>query len=224
MLHVKNIRKEFTTGNTTVTAVNDVSLDIEKGTFASIVGQSGSGKSTLMSLLGALDKPTSGKIEVEGRDITKLSDHELISYRAHEIGFIFQSYNLIPNLTAIENVTMVMEVGDVKPQLRRGRAQKLLDEVGLTGAKQKRKPSRLSGGEQQRVAIARALANNPKLLLADEPTGNLDSKTGAVIIELLKDLTKTQQTTVIVVTHDQALAQQTDKIFQLQDGNITEIK
>jgi len=220
MLKVSHIAKQFKSGDTIVKAVNDISFEIPDGQFASIVGRSGSGKSTLLSLLGALDKPTSGSIEVDGRDMTKLGDHALIAYRCRQIGFVFQNYNLVPNLTAAENVMLPMEFAGTPTGLRKQRASELLNQVGLTLDKQTRKPGRLSGGEQQRVAIARALANRPKLILADEPTGNLDSQTGKMIFDLLHDLARSENTTIVAVTHDLTIAGQTDVTFRLQDGKL----
>lgn len=220
MLEVTDLEKVFNSGNTKVAAVNRISLKIAQGAFVSVVGRSGSGKTTLMSLLGALETPTSGSIKVDDQDITKLHDHALIRYRGEKIGFVFQSYNLIPNLTARENVMLSMEAIGTKKRVRKERAAILLDQVGLTGDKQKRKPGHLSGGEQQRVAIARALANKPKLILADEPTGNLDTQTSAMIVKLLRELSRSENTTIIVVTHDQSLARQTDHIYRLQDGEL----
>jgi putative ABC transport system ATP-binding protein len=220
MLKVKNLSKKFQSGETVVSAVNNISLSIPDGVFASIIGKSGSGKSTLLSLLGALDKPTAGSIDVDGQDISRFSDRKLIRYRRDKIGFVFQGYNLVPNLTALENVMLPMEFAGVKASERRDRAKKLLREVGFTEDKFYRKPGKLSGGEQQRVAIARALANKPNLILADEPTGNLDSATGKIIIELLKDLAKTENTTIIAVTHDQGIADQTEVTFRLKDGKL----
>jgi putative ABC transport system ATP-binding protein len=220
MLKVSHLTKQFSSGDTKVVAVQDVSFSVPEGQFASIVGRSGSGKSTLLSLLGALDKPTEGSIEVDGRDMTKLGDHALIRYRCRQIGFVFQGYNLVPNLTAIENVMLPMEFAGTTSGLRKQRAQELLGQVGLSADKQRRKPGRLSGGEQQRVAIARALANRPKLILADEPTGNLDSQTGKMIFDLLHDLAKSENTTIIVVTHDLTIAGKTDVTFRLQDGKL----
>lgn len=221
MLILTNVKKEFKSGDSKVRAVDDVSMSVADGQFVSIVGKSGSGKSTLLSLLGALDKPTSGKIMVADQDITRLHDHKLISYRCRKIGFVFQNYNLIPNLTAIENVMLPMEFAKVSRSTRKHRAADLLNLVGLDSKKQKRKPARLSGGEQQRVAIARALANRPSLILADEPTGNLDSATGMMIADLLRELSHSGNTTIVVVTHDVSIAKQTDKVFKLNDGKIT---
>jgi putative ABC transport system ATP-binding protein len=221
MLRAANVTKTFGTGNTGVTAVDDVSLTVGHGEFVAVVGRSGSGKSTLMSLLGGLEKPTSGSIEVDGRDITKLGGRDLIAYRARQVGFVFQSYNLVPNLTALENVMLPMEFTGTRTTERRQRARLLLDQVGLPGVIQSRKPGKLSGGEQQRVAIARALANGPELILADEPTGNLDSQTRETIIKLLRLLAHSAGTTVLVVTHDDSLAGQSDMTFHLEDGQLT---
>lgn len=220
MLKVSKVSKTFNAASGKVAAVSDVSFEIPEGQFASIIGKSGSGKSTLLSLLGALDKPTSGSIEVAGKDITKLRDRALIKYRGKEIGFVFQSYNLVPNLTALENVMLPLEFAGEPVKYRKERAKALLDQVGLDGDKQKRKPGRLSGGEQQRVAIARALANKPHVILADEPTGNLDTQTGKMIFDLLHSLAKSENTTIIAVTHDLSIAGKTDVTFRLQDGKI----
>ena len=222
MLTVTNLKKEFRSGDGTVLAVDDISLSIPTGAFAAIVGKSGSGKSTLLTLLGGLDKPTSGSITVDDQEISKMSDHRLIKYRGQKIGFVFQHYNLIPNLTALENVMLPMEYAGVSTKKQVARAQELLDAVGLTGDKQQRKPGKLSGGEQQRVSIARALANKPSVILADEPTGNLDSNTSKVIVNLLHDLAKTENTTIIVVTHDLNITKHTDMTVQLKDGKLIE--
>jgi putative ABC transport system ATP-binding protein len=220
MLEVKNVKRIFPSGDVRVQAVDDVSFNVPEGQFASVVGQSGSGKTTLLSLLGGLDKPDGGSIEVDGQDIAKLHDHDLIKYRCQKIGFVFQGYNLIPNLTALENVTLPMEFAGLPKSERLDRAKELLEEVGLSDDQMYRKPGKLSGGQQQRVAIARALANKPKLILADEPTGNLDSKTGKMIFDLLHSLAKQEKTTIIVVTHDLAIAGKTDRTFHLSDGRL----
>ncbi len=220
MLKVKNLNKTFSSGPVKVQAIDDVSFTVNDGKFASIIGRSGSGKSTLLSLLGGLDKPTSGEIIVGDQDINSLNDHSLIKYRGEKIGFVFQNYNLVPNLSAIENVSLPMEfVGKPKDE-RVKRAKELLAEVGLNEDEMNRRPGKLSGGQQQRVAIARALANQPRLILADEPTGNLDSQTGKVIFELLHNLAKSQKTTIIVVTHDLEIAGKTDMTFKLVDGKL----
>lgn len=220
MLQVSALTKRFASPAGNVMAVNNISLNVADGVFATVVGKSGSGKSTLLALLGALDKPTSGSIKVEDQDITKLSDQQLIHYRRKKIGFVFQGYNLIPNLSALENVMLPLELDGVKKAGQRERAARLLEQVGLSTEKHGRHPGRLSGGEQQRVAIARALANRPKLILADEPTGNLDSATGATIIKLLRDLARSEQTTIVAVTHDEALAKESELTFRLQDGQL----
>lgn len=220
MLQVKNLNKTFASGDTRVQAINGVSLRVNDGQFASIIGKSGSGKSTLLSLLGALDKPTSGSIIVDKDDITKLRDKALTAYRNKKIGFVFQNYNLVPNLSALENVMLPMEFAGVSKRDRVDRAKSLLDQVGLDADKQLRRPGRLSGGEQQRVAIARALANKPSVLLADEPTGNLDSQTGKMIFNLLHSLARTEKTTIIAVTHDLSIAGKTDVTFKLKDGKL----
>jgi len=222
VLEVRGVTKSFGTGGTAVTAVDNLSMTVHDGEFAAIVGRSGSGKSTLMNLLGALEQPTSGMIFVDGQDITVLGQGELVLYRRRFIGFVFQSYNLIPNLSPIENVMLPMEFAGVAKGERRQRARALLDQVELTGDKQHRKPGKLSGGEQQRVAIARALANKPRLILADEPVGNLDSQTSATITELLRSLAHSAGTTVIAVTHDLSLTDLADRVFRLQDGRLTD--
>jgi putative ABC transport system ATP-binding protein len=220
MIKITNLTKNFKSGDINVRAVNDVSISVPTGKFVSIVGRSGSGKSTLLSLLGALDKPSSGSIEIEGTDITKLKDRELIEYRGQAIGFVFQNYNLIPNLSALENVMLPMEYAKIPKAERIDRAKYLLEQVGLTAEKHTRRPGRLSGGEQQRVAIARALSNKPKLILADEPTGNLDYQTGKMVFDLLHNLSETEKTTIIVVTHDLEIAGKTSQKFKLVDGKL----
>jgi putative ABC transport system ATP-binding protein len=220
VITVTDLTKTFKSGDSTVTAVDHLSFTLEDGKFASIVGMSGSGKSTLLSLLGGLDRPSSGEVRVGDLVISAGSDHQLIKYRRDTIGFVFQNFSLIPNLSATENVMLPMEFAGVHKAERRERAIALLEQVGLEGSKQQRRPSRLSGGEQQRVAIARALANRPKLILADEPTGNLDSKTGKLIVALLRDLSRSSGTTVIIVTHDLSIANATDQMFTLEDGRL----
>jgi len=221
MITVSKLSKTFKSQGGDVAAVKNVSFTVEDGEFASIIGRSGSGKSTLLGLLGALDSPTDGSIVVGEKDITKLHDHALIDYRCRKIGFVFQNYNLIPNLTALENVMLPMEFAGVPKSERRPRAFELLEQVGLDEEQARRKPTRLSGGQQQRVSIARALANNPSLILADEPTGNLDSQTGEMIFDLLHSLARSENTTIIAVTHDLEIAGKTDRTFMLQDGVMT---
>ncbi|WP_423183940.1 ABC transporter ATP-binding protein [Arthrobacter sp. NyZ413] len=222
MIEVKDLVRQFKTGDRTIKPVNGVSFELEKGTLASIVGKSGSGKSTLLSLLGALDKPTSGDVVVDGVSLAGLPDGKLTEYRRRDIGFVFQQFNLIPNLSAIDNVMLPMEFAGMRKGARLERARALLEQVQLDPEKHSRRINRLSGGEQQRVAIARALGNEPKLILADEPTGNLDEQTGDHIIELLSSLSRDHNTTILVVTHDRALAQKTDRRFRLQQGRLTE--
>ena len=221
MIAVTNLSKIFKSQGGDVAAVKDVSFTVNDGEFASIIGRSGSGKSTLLSLLGALDSPSDGSIVVGEKDITKLHDRALIDYRCRSIGFVFQSYNLIPNLSALENVMLPMEFAGVPKKEQRSRAFELLEQVGLDEEQAKRKPTRLSGGQQQRVSIARALANNPSLILADEPTGNLDSQTGEMIFDLMHTLARSENTTIIAVTHDLEIAGKTDRTFMLQDGVMT---
>jgi putative ABC transport system ATP-binding protein len=220
MLKLKDVRKTFRQGDTDVTAVGGISFEVNEGQFVSIIGQSGSGKTTLLSLMGSLEKPTAGSIEIDGQDITTLSGAALNRYRCQKIGFVFQAYNLVPNLTALENVMLPMEFAHLNKKGRVERAKQLLDQVGLTDEEQLRKPGLLSGGEQQRVAIARALANHPALILADEPTGNLDSETGKLIFDLLHELSRSENTTILVVTHDLSIAGKTDRALKIKDGKL----
>jgi putative ABC transport system ATP-binding protein len=195
-------------------------LKVESGDFLAVLGPSGSGKSTLLNLIGALDKPTEGKMLIEGIDVSTLSDSQLADLR-RRIGFVFQFFNLIPRFTARENVELSMAIAGLNKADRRKRAEDLLETVGLR-ERMNHKPAELSGGEQQRVAIARALANNPKFLLMDEPTGNIDSKAAGEIIGLIKRLNEEKGVTVIMVTHDQRLAGQSKKIVQMFDGSIVQ--
>lgn len=224
MLEVRNLSKVYRTSGNTVTAVDSANFSVKDGEFASIIGRSGSGKSTLLSMLGALDTPTEGQIVVGEKDIATLHDRALTDYRRRSIGFVFQNYNLIPNLSATENVMLPMEFAGISKVMRRERAMHLLEQVGIEGEKQNRRPGRLSGGEQQRVSIARALANKPALILADEPTGNLDSSTGEMIFDLLHSLSRTENTTIVVVTHDLDIAGKTDSTYRLSDGKLTKEK
>lgn len=219
-IEITNLTKTFHAPGGDVTALNGIDLKVKTGEFVSIIGKSGSGKSTFLSQLGALDRPTSGKIYVDGQDITKLSGHKQTMYRSKKIGFVFQQYNLIPNLSALENVTLALEFGGVPSGKRKAKALELLESVGLDADQARRRPGKLSGGQQQRVSIARALANQPAFILADEPTGNLDSETGKTIFKLLHDLSRSHNTTVIVVTHDLEIAGRTDHTYQLKDGNL----
>jgi putative ABC transport system ATP-binding protein len=215
-----NLKKTYMLGRVPVDALRGVNLTVENGDFLSVLGPSGSGKSTLLNLIGALDKPTEGRMLIEGVDISTLKDSELADLR-RRIGFVFQFFNLIPRFTARENVELPMAIAGLSKPDRRKRAEDLLRTVGL-GERMNHKPSELSGGEQQRVAIARALANNPKFLLMDEPTGNIDSKAAGEIISLIKNLNEEKAVTVIMVTHDQRLAGQSKKIEQMFDGLIVQ--
>ena len=205
-------------GNIPVHALRGVNLIVEQGDFITILGPSGSGKSTLLNMIGVLDKPTEGKIFIEGVDVSNLSDNGLADLR-RRIGFVFQFFNMIPRLTACKNVELPMSVSNVNRSERKKRAEELLETVGLKD-RINHKPAELSGGERQRVAIARALANHPKFLLMDEPTGNIDSKTAYEIIELIKKLNEEKGVTIIIVTHDQNIAKQTKRTVQMIDGLI----
>jgi putative ABC transport system ATP-binding protein len=206
-------------GKVPVEALRGVNLKVEAGDFVSILGPSGSGKSTMLNLIGALDKPTSGTLFIDGVDISKLNDNQLADLR-RRIGFVFQFFNLIPRLTAKDNVELSMAIADMNKAERRTRAIDLLETVGLKD-RINHKPAELSGGQQQRVAIARALANNPKFLLLDEPTGNIDSKTASEILSLIKKLNVENNVSIIMVTHDQHLAREAKRTVQMFDGQIT---
>lgn len=214
-----NLKKTYLLGKVPVNALRGVDLKVESGDFLAILGPSGSGKSTLLNLIGALDKPTEGKMLIEDVDVSTLNDGQLANLR-RRIGFVFQFFNLIPRFTARENVELPMAIAGLSGADRRKRAEDLLETVGLK-ERMNHKPAELSGGEQQRVAIARALANNPKFLLMDEPTGNIDSKTANEIICLIKRLNEDKAVTIIMVTHDQHLAGQSKRIVQMVDGSIT---
>jgi putative ABC transport system ATP-binding protein len=213
-----NLRKTYLLGKVPVEALRGVNLKVEEGDFLAVLGPSGSGESTLLNLIGALDKPTEGKVFIENVDISTLNDDQLADLR-RRIGFVFQFFNLIPRLTARENVELSMAIVGFGKSERRKRAEELLEMVGLK-ERMNHKPTELSGGEQQRVAIARALANNPKFLLMDEPTGNIDSKTAGEILTLVKKLNEEKGITTIVVTHDQRIASQAKRTVQMLDGLI----
>ena len=216
---VDKLSKLFKSGGTTVPAVDDVSFSLPRGRMIAIKGASGSGKSTLLNLMGALDKPTSGSIIVDGIDVSRIHGRGEVKYRLSKLGFVFQSYYLIPNMTALENVMLPMELVGTKRNEREVKARELLKRVGIDDSHQARRPTRLSGGEQQRVAIARALANEPSIILGDEPTGNLDSKTGKRIVEILYSLTK-EGKTVIVATHSTEIATRADIVLEMTDGKV----
>jgi putative ABC transport system ATP-binding protein len=215
----ENLGKIYGSGETKVEALHSVNIHITRGDYIAIVGPSGSGKSTFMNILGCLDKCSSGKLFIEGVDVSKLSENELARIRREKIGFIFQKYNLLSTLTALENVELSMSFAGVHLKERVSRAEKLLELVGLAH-RLKHKPSELSGGEQQRVAIARALANNPSIVLADEPTGNVDTRGGNRIMDILEEINKAGET-VIVVTHDPSIAKRAKWVIQIRDGVVS---
>ncbi len=223
MLSVSHLNKSFSTEGGDVHAVRDVSFSAANGEVVAIVGASGSGKSTLLSLLGLLDAPDSGSIDIDGTQLAHLDAAGRTKYRASDVGFVFQSFNLIPNLSALENVLLALEFAQWPKESRESRAREMLEMVGLNDQKAQRRPAKLSGGEQQRVAIARAFAANPKLILADEPTGSLDRSTGQKIVTLLRQAAATRGTTVLVVTHDDKVAQQADRRFEIEDGVLSEL-
>lgn len=220
MIHIENIYKIYQMGETEVKALNNISLDINKHEFVAIVGPSGSGKSTLMNMLGCLDTPTGGIYELDGKEVSKLNDNQLADIRNNRIGFIFQGFNLLPKLTAVENVELPLIYQGVKSNERYERSAEALRTVGLED-RIRHKPSELSGGQQQRVAIARALVTNPPIILADEPTGNLDSKSGREIMEILHQLNQAGNT-IILITHDNSIAMQAKRVVRIQDGEIIE--
>lgn len=220
VIRTRGLTKDLPLGKTVVHALRGVDLDIYSGEIVSIVGPSGSGKSTLLGLIGGLDKPSQGTIEIDGVNISRMSEDQLTEVRNEKIGFIFQFFNLIPTLTALENVALPIQFAR-KPKFNPDkRAKELLQLLGL-GDRTHHRPTELSGGQQQRVAIARALANNPPLLMADEPTGNLDSESGANVLEALSQIRQDAGTTVIIVTHDQELARRADRMLVLVDGQLT---
>jgi putative ABC transport system ATP-binding protein len=220
MIELRGVTKSVPSGDTTLTILHPLDLTIERGMVAAITGPSGSGKSTLLGLVAGLDAPTAGRVIIDGIDITSLDEDGLARLRGARIGFVFQFFHLLPSLTAYENVLVPMEIAGAKNA--RDRATSLLDEIGLAG-RAHHYPSQLSGGEQQRIAIARALANDPPLLLADEPTGNLDTATGHAIIELLLGINRTRRTTLVIVTHDPELAGRAEMTVALKDGRVASI-
>ena len=214
-----NLHKTYMQGGRPLNALKGINLEINAGEFTAIMGPSGSGKSTLLNMIGALDRPTKGNVIINGRDLSQLNDNQVADLRNTEIGFIFQFFNLIPRMDALGNVELPMAIKGTGRRKRHDRAEKLLSLVGL-GDRTDHKPSQLSGGEQQRVAIARSLANNPVLILADELTGNLDSRTGKEIMELLRRLNTEEGKTFVLITHDPMVGQNTDRIIQFKDGLI----
>jgi putative ABC transport system ATP-binding protein len=219
ILKTEELGRVFKMGGRTIRALYEVNLQIEKGDFISIMGPSGSGKTTLLNMLGCLDKPTKGKVVLDGKDVTKVSEKDLYKIRRHKVGFVFQTFNLMPYLNAIENVELPMEGTKRSRDEKKQKARELLKLVGLS-EREDHRPHRLSAGEQQRVAIARALANNPSIVLADEPTGNLDTKTKYEVIRLLGKLNSEQGTTIIMVTHDSQIAAHAGRMLFLNDGRL----
>lgn len=219
ILKVENLTKTYGSGENLVHAVDDVSFSVEKGEFVAIVGASGSGKSTLLHLIGGVDRPTSGKIFVDGNDISKMNDDKLAVFRRRQVGIVYQFYNLIPILTVEENITLPCDLDD--RGVDRERLEMILDSFGLR-ARRKHLPNQLSGGQQQRTSIARALINNPSLVLADEPTGNLDSKSSEEVMSMLKMCNQNYGQTVIMITHNLDIAKQADRIITISDGKIVE--
>lgn len=219
ILKVENLTKTYGSGENLVNAVDDVSFSVEKGEFVAIVGASGSGKSTLLHLIGGVDRPTSGKIFVDGNDISKMNDDKLAVFRRRQVGIVYQFYNLIPILTVEENITLPCDLDG--RGVDRERLEMILDSFGLR-ARRKHLPNQLSGGQQQRTSIARALINNPSLVLADEPTGNLDSKSSEEVMSMLKMCNQSYGHTVIMITHNLDIAKQADRIITISDGKIVE--
>lgn len=218
ILQTQNLRKIYGTGETAVHALDGVSLNVEKGVFAAVIGTSGSGKSTLLHMLGGLDRPTSGNVIVDGKNIFTLKDEELTIFRRRKIGFVFQNYNLVPVLNVYENIVLPIQLDGREPD--KDYVMEIVDTLGIT-EKLHNLPNNLSGGQQQRVAIARALAAKPAILLADEPTGNLDSRTSQDVMGLLKVTNQKFRQTVVMITHNEELAQMADCIFRIEDGKLT---
>jgi len=219
IIDVVDVHKVYRLGSIEIYALRGVSFSVKKGEFLCIMGPSGSGKTTLLNIIGTLDKPTKGRVIVDGRDITRLRERELTEFRLRKIGFVFQFYNLIPVLTALENVELPMIFAGIPKKERKRRAEYLLRLVGLED-RMNHRPDELSGGEQQRVAIARALANNPSIILADEPTGELDTDTSRRVLDVFREVSRAEGVTVIIVTHDPVVAEYADRIIYLRDGKI----
>lgn len=218
---IDSVYKSYQNGDEITEVLNNVSLSVKDGESVAIIGPSGSGKSTLMNIIGCLDRPTSGKYFLAGQDISKLNDKKLAIIRNRQIGFIFQSFNLLPQYSAVENVELSMLYGDASPKTAREKAKETLEALGLK-ERLKYKPNQLSGGQKQRVAIARAIVNSPSIILADEPTGSLDSKTGREVLDIFKDLNKDGKT-IIIVTHDLDIAKEANRVINIKDGVVEEV-
>jgi putative ABC transport system ATP-binding protein len=217
ILETRGLRKVYGSGDTEVRALDGVDLTVEKGEFAAVVGTSGSGKSTLLHMLGGLDRPTSGSVTVDGRELSTLKDEELTIFRRRKIGFVFQNYNLVPVLNVYENIVLPIQLDGGQPD--KGYTNQIIETLGL-GSKLQNLPNNLSGGQQQRVAMARALAAKPAIILADEPTGNLDSRTSQDVMSLLKVTSQRFAQTIVMITHNEAIAQMADRVIRIEDGRI----
>ena len=221
IISVKNLVKTFQIGDQELHALNGVSFDVRDGEFTAIMGPSGSGKSTMLNLLGCLDQPTSGSYRFDNEEVKELNSGQLVKIRRHKIGFIFQDFNLLPRLSALKNVELPLIYQGYRPKARQSKAREMLNAVGLE-RRINHKPTQLSGGEKQRVAIARALVSEPRIILADEPTGNLDSETGEEILKLLTQIHKERKVTIVMITHDSHIAKSAERIIYLKDGKIRE--
>ena len=219
IIHTQNLHRDFTMGDQIVHALDGIDLQVNAGDFLAVMGPSGSGKSTLLYLLGGLDRPSEGEIWIDGRDIAQLDENDLAIYRGQQVGFVFQAFHLVPTMTALQNVEFPMIFNRVSPSVRRARAQTLLERVGLSD-RMAHRPPELSGGQQQRVAIARALANDPRIILADEPTGNLDTHTGQEVLDLLTHLNREEGRTIIIVSHDASVTRFVTRDIHLLDGKV----
>ncbi|MDF2675602.1 MAG: macrolide transporter ATP-binding protein [Clostridiales bacterium] len=222
LIDIKNVRKVYRMGDEKVIALDSVSFSIEKGEFCCLLGTSGSGKSTLLNLMAGLEKPTKGEIKIKDKHVEKMSEKQLAVFRRNNVGFVFQSYNLLPMLTALENVSLPLIFKGISRNFRDKRATEMLKAVGLE-KRLKHKPSQMSGGQQQRVSIARAFIGNPEIVFADEPTGNLDTKTTKEVMDLITTMARKNNQTLIIVTHDVEIAEYADKIIHVRDGNIEKI-
>ena len=220
MIMAKGLEKTYTSGGRPLTVLDSVDLEVAHRSFVSVVGPSGSGKTTLLGLLAGLDRPSAGSVALDGQDLFALTEDQRAEFRSRKVGFVFQTFHLLPTLTALENVLVPLELQGAGPELK-GRARSLLERVGLAD-RLDHFPAQLSGGEQQRVALARAFANRPRILFADEPTGNLDAETGATIVEMLEELNRDEETTLVMVTHDLQLAERAHRVVRLRSGAIVE--